>query len=82
MDRSGVSKRRVCSFSNLVFKGELGTDTVLAATDCWVRELLSVDSSAEGGLNTWAKSLGVGETKDTSAGNLGLDKSGLVKVAA
>jgi hypothetical protein len=63
----------------LVLKGELSTNAVWAATNGGIAELLGIDSDAEGSLDTWAESLGVGQAEDTSAGNLSLDKCGLVE---
>lgn len=51
-----------------------------AATNGGVADLLGVDSDGECSLDTWAESLSVGQAEDTSAGNLGLDEGGLVKV--
>jgi len=63
----------------LVLKGELSTNTVWATANGGIAELLGVNSDAEGSLDTWAESLGVGQAEDTSAGNLSLDKGGLVE---
>ena len=63
----------------LVLKGELSTNTVWATANGGIAELLGVNSDAKGSLDTWAESLGVGQAEDTSAGNLSLDKGGLIE---
>lgn len=66
---------------NSVLKGELSTDAVWAATNRRIADLLGINGDGECSLDTWAESLGVGQAEDTSAGNLGLDKGGLVEEA-
>lgn len=66
--------------NHLVLKSELGTDAVGASANGGILELVGVDGNTKRGLDTRAEGLGVGESKSTSAGNLGLDKCSLVKI--